>query len=137
MIDRSNSACLLLSLYLVWSIAFGCIALFFALVFHTQLTISLYYLFALSLLRYYGTRDFPHPSIGLPYDEKSDRNFPSYAGFEAVAWSSMDHAINVWRRKTLDLPIVSFGMGASTLIPDAGVSFSAMWSPSFVPKPEE
>jgi hypothetical protein len=75
--------------------------------------------------------------IGLPYDKKTDRNFHSYAAFEGVAWSSMDMFMNLWRRKTLDIPVVHFGMGASTLIPDAGVSFSAMWSPSFVPKPEE
>lgn len=86
---------------------------------------------------YYGTRDYPHPLIGLPYDKKTDRNFHSYAAFEGVAWSSMDMFMNLWRRKTLDIPVVHFGMGASTLIPDAGVSFSAMWSPSFVPKPEE
>lgn len=87
---------------------------------------------------YYGTREYPHPCIGLPYDNPpNEANYHSYAGFEGVVWSSMDMMMNRWRRKTLDIPVVHFGMGASTLIPDAGVSFSAMWSPAFVPKPEE
>ena len=87
---------------------------------------------------YYGTRQYPHPCIGLPYHrDASDANFHSYSGFEGVVWSSMEQMMNGWRRKTLDVPVVHFGMGASTLIPDAGVSFSAMWSPAFVPKPEE
>ena len=87
---------------------------------------------------YYGTREYPHPCIGLPYDKPpNEANYHSYAGFEGVAWSSMDMMMNRWRRQTLDMPVVHFGMGASTLIPDAGVSFSAMWSPAFVPKPDE
>jgi len=86
---------------------------------------------------YYGTRDYPHPLIGMPYDKPADANFHTYAAFEGVAWSSMEGFMNSWRRKTLDIPVVYFGMGASTLIPDSGVSFSAMWSPSFVPKPED
>ena len=87
---------------------------------------------------YYGTREYPHPCIGLPYDKPpNDANYHSYAGFEGVAWSSMDMMMNRWRRQKLDIPVVHFGMGASTLIPDAGVSFSAMWSPAFVPKPDE
>ena len=87
---------------------------------------------------YYGTRAYPHPCIGLPYNRPpNEANFRSYAGFEGVAWSSMEQMMNGWRRKVLDVPVVHFGMGASALIPDAGVSFSAMWSPAFVPKPEE
>jgi len=86
---------------------------------------------------YYGTRDYPHPLIGLPYDKKSDSNVRSYAGFEGVVWSSMELMMNAYRRKVLNIPVLHFGMGASTLIPDARISFSAMWSPAFVPKPED
>jgi len=97
---------------------------------------------------YYGTKEFPHPLLGMSYDKPSGisvkgfsrvekMNFRSYALFETVAFSSMEAYVNIWRRKTLDIPVVHFGMGAATLIPDSKVPFSAMWSPSFVPKPED
>jgi len=90
---------------------------------------------------YYGSRDFPHPMMGMSYDGKtsaeSNKNFGSYATFEAIAFSGMSFYINRWRRTTLDVPVVYLGSGASTLIPASRVPFSAMWSPSFVPKPDD
>lgn len=86
---------------------------------------------------YYGTKAFPHPMMGLRYDKVSDINYQSYAAFEAFVFSSMSFFINRWRRSILDLPVLYFGVGASTLVPKSNIPFSAMWSPSFVPKPDE
>jgi sterol 3beta-glucosyltransferase len=86
---------------------------------------------------YYGTREYPHPFIGLPYNQVNDLNYQSYSMFEAVVWAGMGAEISDWRRHTLDLPVLYFGTGASTLIPDSRIPFSAMWSPSFCPKPQD
>jgi len=86
---------------------------------------------------YYGTKEFPHPMMGLRYDKRSEMNHQSYAAFEAFVFSSMSFFINKWRRTVLDLPVLYFGTGASTLIPNAHIPFTAMWSPAFVPKPAE
>jgi len=86
---------------------------------------------------YYPTRDCPHPMMGLNYAKKTELNYNSYSAFEAIAFSGMSFFVNRWRRSTLDLPVLYFGAGASTLIPSSKVPFSAMWSPAFVPKPDE
>lgn len=86
---------------------------------------------------YYGTRDYPHPLMGMSYENKTDSNFASYATFEAILFSSMAFFLNKWRRTKLDVPVLYLGNGAATCIPSSKVPFSAMWSPSFVPKPEE
>eukprot|EP00529_Nitzschia_sp_RCC80_P017449 CAMPEP_0113453550 /NCGR_PEP_ID=MMETSP0014_2-20120614/7412_1 /TAXON_ID=2857 /ORGANISM="Nitzschia sp." /LENGTH=834 /DNA_ID=CAMNT_0000344941 /DNA_START=35 /DNA_END=2539 /DNA_ORIENTATION=- /assembly_acc=CAM_ASM_000159 len=86
---------------------------------------------------FYGTRDYPHPMIGLPYNRVNDLNYQSYGMFESVIWAGMGGDISDWRRNTLDIPVLYFGNGASMLIPDSKVPFSAMWSPSFCPKPDD
>lgn len=86
---------------------------------------------------YYGTRDYPHPMSGLSYKDVNDKNFDSYAGLEAVTWLANERCINHWRTSTLKIPAINFGSGVSTVIPDSHVPFSAMWSPSFVPKPPD
>lgn len=49
----------------------------------------------------------------------------------------MDAFMAHWRRKVLDIPVMHFGTGVSTMITDSKIPFSAMWSPSFVPKPDD
>lgn len=84
---------------------------------------------------YYGTTDYPHPMSGLPYIEGRQRNYYSYEQFDIIAIGGFSMAINLWRRKTLELPGVRLGL--STAITSSKVPFSAMWSPAFVPKPKD
>jgi UDP-glucoronosyl and UDP-glucosyl transferase len=72
---------------------------------------------------------------GLSYVEKGRGNLQSYAAFEALTWASFGHAINTWRRKALRLPQVFIVNGVSQAVVKSHIPFSAMWSPSFVPKP--
>lgn len=72
---------------------------------------------------------------GLPYIEGRRRNYTSYESFDMIAVGGFARAINVWRRKTLELPEVSLGL--TTAITSSKIPFSAMWSPSFVPKPKD
>lgn len=72
---------------------------------------------------------------GLGYDKERQANVSSYSMFETLQWTSFAKDINLWRRRQLRLPDVTFGSGGSTSIVKCKVPFSAMWSPSFVPKP--
>lgn len=84
---------------------------------------------------YYATKDYPHPMAGLEYVEGKQKNAMSYDAFQSVEWSSMSTAINQWREKTLHLPKIHVGTIPSIVA--SKVPFSAMWSPSFVPKPND
>jgi UDP:flavonoid glycosyltransferase YjiC (YdhE family) len=84
---------------------------------------------------YYGTKDYPHPMAGLPYKEKKQRNYKSYDDFEIITNASLSLPINSWRRKTLELGEVQ-GM-LNQAITRSNIPFSAMWSASFVPKPDD
>jgi Glycosyltransferase family 28 N-terminal domain len=84
---------------------------------------------------YYGTKEFPHPMAGLEYVAGRAQNQASYEIFEALSWSTFASDINKWRFRVLKVPhIYTFASGLN-LINLAKVPFSAMWSPSFVPKP--
>jgi len=72
---------------------------------------------------------------GLPYIEGRKRNFYSYEQFDIISVGGFSSSINAWRRKTLELPKVQLGL--SSAITSSKVPFSAMWSPSFVPKPKD
>ena len=104
---------------------------------------------------YYGTKSFPHPMAGLPYlpkesggtsgkdssviggDRGHTNNKLSYSGFEGLIWATMGMEINYWRQKELGLPPIPLSPTYANFISDCDVPFSAMWSPSFVPKPED
>jgi len=89
---------------------------------------------------YYGTKSFPHPMAGLPYDTKSNTetaNKASYSIFETLSWVAAGIEINQWRKKELGLPEIPIGPMYSNFITDCDIPFSAMWSPSFVPKPSD
>ena len=45
--------------------------------------------------------------------------------------------INYWRAHTLQVPKIPFNHHYSNFIVQCKIPFSAMWSPSFVPKPED
>jgi sterol 3beta-glucosyltransferase len=86
---------------------------------------------------YYGTREFPHPMAGLEYVAGRSQNQASYEIFEALSWSTFGSDINKWRFRILQVPhIYTFSSGLN-LINLAKIPFSAMWSPSFVPKPTD
>ena len=85
---------------------------------------------------YYGTEAFPHPMSGLDYVEGRKLNMQSYDAFEIISTTSFGHAINVWRSKKLDLPEIH-NFGLSQAVVKSHIPFSAMWSPSFVPKPAD
>ena len=84
---------------------------------------------------YYGTKEFPHPMAGLEYVAGRTQNQASYEIFEALSWSTFGSDINKWRFRTLKLPHVYTFASGLNLINLAKIPFSAMWSPSFVPKP--
>eukprot|EP00804_Cyclotella_cryptica_P011820 CCRYP_015334-RA/>CCRYP_015334-RA protein AED:0.02 eAED:0.02 QI:107/1/1/1/1/1/3/721/703 len=88
---------------------------------------------------YYGTKAFPHPFSGMSYDESQigKGNYASYMMFEGVLSTGLGHFINSWRAKQLHLPKVPENMMFANPIVDCNIPFSAMWSPSFVPKPED
>jgi UDP:flavonoid glycosyltransferase YjiC (YdhE family) len=87
---------------------------------------------------YYGTDSFPHPLSGLSYDEEGrSGNKSSYFAFEALLWASLGRAINQWRVNDLQLPRVPHQISYANPIAFNNVPFSAMWSPAFVPKPQD
>ena len=93
---------------------------------------------------YYGTTSFPHPYSGLPYEKPSSPttshaklNYASYDLFETLQQVSIGKFINKWRKTTLNLPRTPFNQKYSNPIVQCKIPFSAMWSPSFVPNPED
>jgi sterol 3beta-glucosyltransferase len=102
---------------------------------------------------YYGTVGFPHPMSGLSYEipraeptnsflslknsAAGQLNKASYPAFESLLWASTGMEINQWRVRVLGLPPVPLGPMFSNFIADCKIPFSAMWSPSFVPKPDD
>ena len=86
---------------------------------------------------YYGTKAFPHPMSGLSYVKGRHMNVQSYGVFETLAWGNFSREINAWRVRTLKLPFLySFASGTNHVV-HAKLPFSAMWSPAFVPNPED
>jgi UDP:flavonoid glycosyltransferase YjiC (YdhE family) len=86
---------------------------------------------------YYGTKEFPHPMAGMEYVAGLSRNEASYGVFEALSWSTFSADINQWRFRVLNVPHVYAYASGLNLISLAKIPFSAMWSPSFVPKPTD
>jgi UDP:flavonoid glycosyltransferase YjiC (YdhE family) len=84
---------------------------------------------------FYGTKAFPHPMSGLPYEEGQARNYHSYENSEIITTASVLVSLNLWRRKTLELSEIRHGVAMG--ITHSHVPFSAMWSPSLVPKPDD
>ena len=84
---------------------------------------------------YYGTKAFPHPMSGLPIVDGKIENYNSYEKFDRIMSAGFYVDLNRWRRKTLELPEVQYGL--SNAITRSQIPFSAMWSPSFVPKPAD
>lgn len=102
---------------------------------NTVLTLYYYCLVSFSLS---GTRSFPHPMSGLSYLRgDTPANFVSYGAFESLTTTSFGPGINSWRRHSLRLPRMTVGSGVAGAIPKCKIPFSAMWSPSFVPKPDD
>lgn len=86
---------------------------------------------------YYGTKGFPHPMAGLKYVAGRKMNEQSYKVFEALTWTSFGREINHWRTRTLGLPRLYAASSSSNFVQAANIPFSAMWSPAFVPKPDD
>ena len=87
---------------------------------------------------YYGTKSFPHPMSGLGYQEYPlSINSKSYYAFETVMWTNFGSDINKWRSRTLGLPPIPLVLNFANPIKSSNIPFSAMWSPSFVPKPND
>lgn len=93
---------------------------------------------------YYGTVEYPHPFSGLSYDKptssttsKARANRASYTIFEGVLHANFGRFINKWRRSTLKLAPVPWNHKFSNHIVNSNIPFSAMWSPSFCPKPHD
>ena len=52
-------------------------------------------------------------------------------------WSTFGDFINSWRRRTLGLREIRSGTWGGALVTRSRTPFSAMWSPSFVPRPDD
>lgn len=76
---------------------------------------------------------------GMSYDVShiGKSNFASYQMFESVMAAALGPFINSWRTHTLHLPKVTRNMMFANPIVSCSIPFSAMWSPSFLPKPED
>jgi len=90
---------------------------------------------------YYGTKDYPHPMMGLSFKKTdtiidSQMNVESYSAWEVIQWSAFARAI-ASVRKQAGLPPVMIGSGCSQAIVRSNIPYSAMWSPSFVPTPHD
>jgi len=93
---------------------------------------------------YYGTKSFPHPYSGLSYENpksadsyQAKTNYASYDVFETLQQLGLGNYINRWRNRTLHLPKIPINHKYSNPIVQCQIPFSAMWSPSFVPKPDD
>ena len=93
---------------------------------------------------YYGTVEYPHPFSGLRYDKplsstgtQAKANHASYSIFEGVLHANFGRFINKWRIATLKLPPVPWNHNFANQIACCNIPFSAMWSPSFCPKPHD
>eukprot|EP00985_Skeletonema_marinoi_P032426 scaffold39133_cov206-Skeletonema_marinoi.AAC.1 len=93
---------------------------------------------------YYGTVEYPHPFSGLSYDKPASStgtqamaNYASYSIFEGVLHANFGRFINHWRARTLKLPTIPWNHNFSNRIAHCDIPFSAMWSPSFCPKPQD
>jgi sterol 3beta-glucosyltransferase len=64
-------------------------------------------------------------------------NKGSYRAFEALMFAGLQSFLNTWRWKTLRLNKLYGGSGISNAIPRSRIPMSYMWSPSFVPKPND
>ncbi len=95
------------------------------------------YVAASKLITLIGTKCFPHPMSGMSYNKERGANYHSYSTFETLTYASFELEINRWRRRTLRLPVIPYGSGTAQAITTSMIPFSAMWSPSFVPKPED
>ncbi|KAL7574221.1 hypothetical protein ACA910_012478 [Epithemia clementina (nom. ined.)] len=86
---------------------------------------------------YYGTKMFPHPMAGLEYVQGRRLNMQSYNVFETLLWTNFNGEINKWRARTLKIPAVYAYANSPNIVVAAKLPFSAMWSPAFVPKPDD
>jgi len=85
---------------------------------------------------FYRTTEFPHPMAGLKYIKDGVGNRESYRAFDFLTGAALMSSINSWRHKTLKLHKVTV-LGVSDAVVTCRIPFSAMWSPSFVPKPAD
>ena len=88
-----------------------------------------------------ATKEFPHPMAGLSFADRQSTdqavmNRSSYTCYELIQFQAFKNTINEWRKKTLHVPTIQ-GHLMRNAIPDARIPFTAMWSPSFVPKPQD
>ena len=87
---------------------------------------------------YYGTEAFPHPMAGLSYEKAGlSRNERSYDVVESLFWMNFGPEFNTWRTQELKLPPIPLIANYANPIRSRHIPFSAMWSPSFVPKPDD
>ena len=81
---------------------------------------------------------FPHPMAGLEYVEGGRFGYmQSYGVFETLVWTNFSGQINSWRTRILKIPSVYAYANSANLVAAAKLPFSAMWSPAFVPKPDD
>ena len=71
-----------------------------------------------------------------PLKNRKNSKKKSFAAWEIIQYQTFGKSINKWRMKTLQLPRIRGSMMSNT-IPKEKVPFSAMWSPSLLPKPKD
>lgn len=78
---------------------------------------------------------FPHPMSGLPIEDDKVANYNSYEKFGMISSAGFYAPLNRWRRRVLELPEIKYVI--HNAITKSHIPYSAMWSPSFVPKPDD
>lgn len=71
-----------------------------------------------------------------PSNSRINSKKKSYAAWEFLQYQTLGKAINKWRMKTLRLPPIHGSLMQNT-IPKEKIPFSAMFSPSLIPKPKD
>jgi len=73
---------------------------------------------------------------GMTYVQGRQSNMHSYTVFETLIWTNFRSEMNKWRFRTLKIPPI-YAYANPNHVVAAKLPFSAMWSPAFVPKPED
>jgi sterol 3beta-glucosyltransferase len=84
------------------------------------------------------TKAFPHPMAQMPYDHRITLdNARSYMVVDEIMWMGVRDMINELREQHLGLDPLRTGERGGMMLHSNRVPFAKMWSPSFVPKPED
>ncbi len=88
-----------------------------------------------------GTKEVPHPMLYNvttegPIESRINSKKKSFAAWEIIQYQLFGKSINKWRMRTLKLPRIRGHLMQSS-IPKEKIPFTAMWSESLLPRPQD